>query len=216
MSRFFKLLDKEYSVVDFAKNLNSFDHIKHGVYLWYYPIRIKHKKRNIDSALDLFYSSDFQNYNLANELFIEDKTRHLKSITVGTEFENPKSNILNFTSNNSEEKVSEVISELFMSLSISNRPLYIGKSSPRNEESQRTLSNRIQEHINGRSDFGISIKELSTGLNIKEFIVKVIDLGKVDKDFFNGEFSENKQDLANFVEIHLINLFKPSFNILYK
>jgi hypothetical protein len=214
MSRFFKLLEKEYCTVDVAKNHSSFDHIKHGIYLWYYPIIIKHTKRNINSALDIFYNNEFQNYNLANEQLIEDKTRKLKSITLGTQY-NPQKSIIASAGDNTEEKVSEIISELLMSFSTLNRPLYIGKSSPRNEESQRTLSNRIKEHIDGRSDFGLSIEDLPLELNLKEFIVKVIDIGKIDIDFFQGQFTTNKEDLANFLEIQLINLFKPSFNIKY-
>jgi hypothetical protein len=215
MNQFLTLLDSKYSKVEFAKNYNFFDTIKNGVYLWYYPIKLSYINRNINSTLDFFYEKELKNYNIANEIFIEDRGRHMKSLLTGIECENPKKTITR-TNNFNEERVSEVLSELFMAFSLYNRPIYIGKSNPRSEESGRTLSNRIKEHLKNSSNFGNSITNLELEINIKDFIVKVIDVGKIELDYFKGEFKDKDIDLANFLEIHLINIFKPNFNINYK
>lgn len=216
MSRFFKILDEKYSTIDFASNFSAFDSIKHGVYMWYYPIHLNHKRRDIHSALDLFYEQDHMNYNLVNEVLVDDKTRNLRTITIGTKIGNQHNKISSKTKNHDEHKVSEVFGDLFTGLSVLNKPVYIGKSSPRNPESHRNLSNRINEHLQCRSDFGLAVDSLSNEIELKDFVVKVIDIGLIDEHFFNGEFISNREDLANFVEIHLINILKPNFNIAYK
>ena len=218
MSRFFKLLDEKYTVVDVASNYASFDHIKHGVYLWYFPIHLMHKKRDIHSTFDIFYEKNHMHYNLVNEILLDDKARNLRSITIGAKIQNPKSqkNLKPETESHDAFRVSEVIGDLFFGLSVFNRPVYIGKSSPRNSDSERLISHRIKEHLRGRSDFGVTIDELSEGIDLKNFIVKVIDVGKIDHDFFSGEFQATQEDLSNFIEIHLINILKPSFNLANK
>jgi hypothetical protein len=218
MSSFFRILDEKYTTVDLASNYASFDHIKHGVYLWYFPIHLKHKKRNIHSAFDIFYETDHFYYNLVNETLIDDKTRNLRSITIGSQIQNPKSlkNLSPETNNHNEFRVSEIIGDLFWGLSTLNKPVYIGKSSPKNPESSRLISHRIKEHLKGRSDFGITIDQLGLEVELKNFIVKVIDIGKIDIDFFNGEYQRSQEDLSNFIEIHLINILKPNFNLTNK
>jgi hypothetical protein len=218
MSRFFRILDEKYTIVDFASNLTSFDHIKHGVYLWYYPIHIKHKGRDVHSALDFFYDQDHLNYNVVNEILLDDKARNMRSITIGSKIQNPKSkkSLSSRTKNHNDYRVSEILGDLFVGLSILNRPVYIGKSSPSSSESSRIISHRIKEHMRGRSDFGVKIEELNIEVELKNFIVKVIDIGKIDDDFFNGEYHKSQEDLSNFIEIHMINILKPTFNIDYK
>jgi hypothetical protein len=218
MSRFFRIFEEKYTVIDYASNYASFDHIKHGVYLWYFPIHLKPKKRDIHSAFDLFYNTDHLHYNLVNGILLDDNARNLRSITIGSKIKNPKSekNLKPYTVNHDEFRVSEIIGDLFKGLSVLNRPVYIGKSSPKNPESSRIISHRIREHLKGRSDFGATIEELNDEIELKNFIVKVIDIGKIDVDFFNGEYQSSQEDLSNFIEIHLINILKPSFNLEYK
>lgn len=218
MSRFFKILEDKYTVVDYASNHASFDHIKHGVYLWYFPIHLKHKKRDVHSAFDFFYENDYVHYSLVNGTLIDDSTRNLRSITIGSKIKNPKSiqNLSPKTENHDAYRVSEILGDLFTGLSILNRPVYIGKSSPKNPESKRIISDRIREHIQGRSDFGMAIDELNSEIELKNFIVKVIDIGKIDKEFFSGEYQASQGDLSNYIEIQLINILKPSFNKDYK
>jgi len=218
MSRFFRILDEQYTTVDFASNYSSFEHVKHGVYLWYYPIHLKHKKRNIHSAFDLFYEQDHLRYNLVNEILVDDKIRNLRSITIGSQIQNPKTlkNLSAETDNHDETRISEIIGDLFLGLSVFNKPVYIGKSSPKNPDSARLITHRIKEHLKGRSDFGVKMDEFGDTVQLKDFIVKVIDIGKIDINFFDGEYQKNQEDLSNFIEIHLINILKPSFNIMYK
>jgi len=212
MSRFFSILESKYCKTDFAGNYSSFDDIKHGVYLWYYPIKLKHRKRSIDSTLDDFYQNGLDSYNMINELFLEDKTRHIQSLVSGSLTVNPKT----LGDSKDEYRVSEIVSEFLTASSVFSKPLYVGKSSPRDEHSGRNLSNRIQEHIDGRSKFSALIERKNENLDLKNFIVKVIDIGKIDQEFFDGEFANKKIDLANYIEIHLINIFKPSYNTLFK
>ena len=214
-------LDREYCTIDLAKNANAFSHIKSGVYLWYYPIRTKPKLKKTNESLKSFYEvandetkiTPYIDYCMQNEISLNDKTKGYKSIILSSSKSCPK--YLQIDDNELDSfPTSSKFGDVFQALSVFNKPLYIGKSSPAHTDSSRDLSNRIKEHLSSRSDFGRAIRQNSSRIQMEDYIVRGIDIGKIDDVFFEGKFRESNQ-LAEFIEAHLINLFKPNFNIKY-
>jgi hypothetical protein len=204
----------KYSIVDFAKNSTSFNSVKSGLYIWYYPLKLN--ARNQDSLNEMFsnfYKNEFITFSNQTFLKVEDKRKKMESFQVNTKIENPIQIELTALADN--EKVNEKIMDLMLSLSIIGTPLYIGKSTPRDEESTRNLANRIKEHLDGRSDFAKEIFSRDKDIDINNLIVWAIDISDFDRSVFNSYFETNKIDLANFIEIHLINILKPIYNIDY-
>lgn len=215
MSRFFKLLDQEYCITDYAKNTDSFSKIVNGVYLWYAPIRLKYKKRDIISTFDLFYETDYLKYSTLNEILVDDSIKKTRSIFLNTPVENPLKQLPPSLMNSSDEHLTSGIADLFLSFSTFNRPIYIGKSSPKSMESDRDLSDRIKEHLKLKSDFGRTIKEVNEEFDLRDLVVKAIDLGSIEELFYDLKFSNEGIDFSAMIESHLIRILKPTFNIKY-
>jgi len=215
MSKFFKLLDQKYCVTDYAKNTQSFSKIISGVYLWYPAIDLKYKKRDIVSTFKFFYENDYLKYSTLNEILVEDNIKKTRSIFLNTQVENPTKGNSSDLFNSKDELFTGAVADLFLSFSTLNRPIYIGKSSPKNMESDRDLSDRIKEHLKLKSDFGRAIKNINEDFELRDLIVKAIDIGKIEEDFFDLNFNKNKEDFSALVESHLIRILKPSFNIKY-
>jgi len=189
-----------------AKYADLFD-IKAGVYVWYFPIHVKHYNKNIDHAILDYYNNDYAIYCDINSKKIEDKNKReeaiIKSLSV--------SNIYNINFKNHEYTQSDkkkFFKSLFY-LSILGNPLYVGKT-----ERGEPLGVRIKEHIDLKTTFSNKLhKDLdNSGLTISNMLVLAIDTDKIF-DVSIVESMEANFDKSLFLEKLLINTLSPKYNI---
>lgn len=203
-----ELLNK-YSQIEKAENYRYFSSITSCIYLWYFPILFKSKAESLEKIIEDFEKNQYTIYNDIQSVEIKDNKRKYISKLTGVKM----NNLSSLEVENENELFHEKFSQFFLSLSVLNKPIYIGKSTRYTEN----ISSRIKEHISLRTDFSKSLDgyltEIKNNLTVSDMIVKVIDIESLRKDQFNKNIPADS-DFAFFIEKLLINLYKPKFNIV--